>query len=85
MLDDVPARTLLVILRMHLVAREDPKSRRWHWQIVDAEGVEIAASSEEYASIGEALEAGRTRFLHVVREHTPTATHPRGYRRRGAV
>ena len=70
---------------MHLLAREDPKSRRWHWQIVDAEGVEVVASSEEYASIGEALEAGRTHFLQVVRQHTPHATHPRGYRRRGAA
>jgi hypothetical protein len=70
---------------MHLVARADPTSQRWRWQIVDAEGTEIAASSEDYTSVAAALEAGRTRYLQVVRQHTPTVTRPRGVRRRGAA
>ena len=70
---------------MHLVAREDAQSRRWRWQIVDPEGVELAVSSEEYDSVGEALEAGRAQYREVVRRHTPHVTHPRGSRRRGAA
>jgi hypothetical protein len=58
---------------MHLTAYFDVSSARWCWKVVDTDGNELARSTTNYPSIGEALEAGRVEFRAVVRRHTPTS------------
>jgi CheY-like chemotaxis protein len=82
---ELPGTRLAFDNRMHLVAREDPRSRQWRWEILDPEGAVVAASSTQYSSVGEALETGRTQFLRLVREHPPRRARPRGFHRRGAA
>jgi hypothetical protein len=67
---------------MHLVAIADALGDRWRWQIVDQEGNEIAVARLSYASLVEALEAGRVRYEEVMRRVTPQATRARGIRYR---
>ena len=70
---------------MRLVAREVHRSGKWRWQVVDAEGNEVLTSSGKYASVGEALEAGREPYYEVIRRRTPRTKDARGAPRRGAA
>jgi hypothetical protein len=67
---------------MHLVAIAAPRVHGWRWRILTAEGQEIASSSVTYSSLSAALDAGRTRYQHLVRRHPPLPPRPRDVRRR---
>jgi hypothetical protein len=59
---------------MHLTAFFDVSFARWRWKIVDSHSEELERSRKAYASVSEALEAGRIVFREVVRRHTAFST-----------